>query len=464
MKIHFLGGVRSVTGSKHLIEVNNKKILLECGLYQGKRESSHDKNKHMPFDPSSIDAVVLSHAHIDHCGNLPRLCKLGFKGSIFSTHATRDLASILLQDSAFLQAKDIEYVNKKRKKRGERPYKPLYNVEEAEKTMHQFVSLGYHKELIIADGIHLKFHDAGHILGSAISELTLKENGKSIKLVFTGDLGRIDMPILRDREIVKEAQYVLIETTYGDRTHDSIDNIESKLSEVVNRTYKRGGKLIIPSFSVGRTQQVVYFLNRLTKKNKIPKLPIFVDSPLSVNATEIFRLHPECYNEDTYQYITNRKNPFGFSNCEYIRDTEKSKNLNKINKPCIIISSSGMCEGGRILHHLKNNVENPKNTIMMVGFCARNTLGKKIIEKEPKIKIFGDEYQLNAEVVIQNAFSAHADKNELMKYAKDINETVKKFFLVHGEESQSLAFAEHLKEAGIKEAVVPSEGESYELG
>ncbi len=463
MKLTFFGGVRSVTGSKFLIEANGKKVLLECGLFQGKREATYNKNKNFPFDPSSIDVVVLSHAHIDHCGNIPGLCKQGFNGSVFSTYATRDLAGILLQDSAHLQENDIKYVNRKRESKGERPFKILYTFEDAEKAMHRFISINYHREFLIATGIKLKFHDAGHILGSAITELTIKENGKDCKILFTGDLGRTHMPILRDREIVPGADYVIMETTYGDRTHHSIDNIAPRLAEVINNTYKRGGKVIIPSFSVGRTQQVVYFLHELTTKKKIPEIPIFVDSPLSVNATEIFRIHPECYNKDVYSYILSNENPFGFANCEYIRETEKSKQLNNFNKPCVIISSSGMCEGGRILHHLKNNVNNPKNTIMMVGFCAPDTLGRKIVEKAPRIKIFGEEYELKAEIIVENAFSAHADKNELLSYAKAVNSNTKSFFLVHGDEDQSLSFAKHLSAGGINNSIVPHEGESYEL-
>ncbi|MDD5645273.1 MAG: MBL fold metallo-hydrolase [bacterium] len=463
MKLTFFGGARSVTGSKFLIEANGEKILLECGLFQGKREATYDKNKNFPFKPSSINVVVLSHAHIDHCGNIPGLCRQGFDGMIFSTHATRDLAGILLQDSAHLQENDINYVNRKRERRGEKPFKVLYTFEDAEKAMRRFVSINYHREFTIGNGVKLKFYDAGHILGSAITELSIKENSRPVKILFTGDIGRKHMPILRDKEIVPGADYIIMETTYGDRNHHSTDNIESRLAEVINNTCKRGGKVIIPSFSVGRTQQVVYFLHELTAKKKIPEVPVFVDSPLSVNATEIFRIHPECYNEDVYRYILSNDNPFGFANCEYIREAEKSKQLNNFKKSCVIISSSGMCEGGRILHHLKNTVTDPKNTVMMVGFCAPETLGRKIVEKAPKIKIFGDEYELNAEIVVENAFSAHADRDELLSYAKSVNSNAKSFFLVHGDEDQSLAFAGHLATAGIRNSVVPREGESYDL-
>lgn len=463
MKITFLGGAGEVTGSMHLLELAGKKILLECGLFEGRRREAAERNRVLPLDPSQIDCVVLSHAHLDHSGNIPTLCKGGFDGPIYSTHATRDLCGILLIDSAHIQADDAGYLNKKCRNRGQPPVEPLYTREEAERSLRQFISVGYDRPLPLLDGVTLTFRDAGHILGSAIVVLDIMEDGRRLSFGFTGDIGRETMLLIRSRTPVTGLDLLVIESTYGDRLHGPIADTETKLAQVVNRTAARGGKIVVPAFSVGSTQQVVHALHRLIEAGRIPELPVYVDSPLSVSATEIFRLHPECYNEDLYSYIMSSPNPFGFEMCHYIRSASESKKLNDLKDPCVIISSSGMCEAGRILHHLKNNVGNPRNTVLIVNFCAEHTLGKRIVERVPELKIFGEMYPLRAEVAMINAFSSHADRDELMSYVEATKGTIERYFIVHGEEDQSLSLAERVRDMTGKEVVVPRRGESVEL-
>ncbi len=463
MKITFLGAARTVTGSMHLLEINGKRILLECGLFQGKREEAYRINRHLPFDAPSIHSVILSHAHIDHSGNLPTLCRVGFDGNIFCTPATRSLCSIMLLDSAHVQEADVRYVNKRRKKKQQPQFNPLYTRADAEKAITQLLSISYDRPFQISDSVKLTFQDAGHILGSALVVLDLKENGKKTRLMFAGDVGRPHMAIVRDPTIVKDIDYLMIESTYGMRTHDDEDTIENELELIVNETVGRGGKIIIPAFSVGRTQQVVYYLHRLYEKKRIPDVPIYVDSPLSVNATDIFRLHPECYDREAREFIEHKKNPFSFYNLTYILDVERSKELQKIESPMIIISSSGMCEAGRILHHLKNTVTNRRNTILIIGYCAEHTLGKRIAEKVPEIKIFGEPYPLRAQVKTIDALSAHADSNELLAFVKASNSTIKKVFVVHGDEEQSLGFAETLRKSTKADIIVPHMNEEFTL-
>ncbi|MEE8382503.1 MAG: MBL fold metallo-hydrolase [Thermodesulfobacteriota bacterium] len=463
MKITFLGAARTVTGSMHLLEINGKRILLECGLFQGKREEAYRINRHLPFDAPSIHSVILSHAHIDHSGNLPTLCRVGFDGNIFCTPATRSLCSIMLLDSAHVQEADVRYVNKRRKKKQQPQFNPLYTRADAEKAITQLLSISYDRPFQISDSVKLTFQDAGHILGSALVVLDLEENGKKTRLMFAGDVGRPHMAIVRDPTIVKDIDYLIIESTYGMRTHDDEDTIENELELIVNETVGRGGKIIIPAFSVGRTQQVVYYLHRLYEKKRIPDVPIYVDSPLSVNATDIFRLHPECYDREAREFIEHKKNPFSFYNLTYILDVERSKELQKIESPMIIISSSGMCEAGRILHHLKNTVANQCNTILIIGYCAQHTLGKRIAEKVPEIKIFGEPYPLRAQVKTIDALSAHADSNELLAFVKASNSTIKKVFVVHGDEEQSLGFAETLRKNTRADIIVPHMNEEFTL-
>lgn len=465
MKINFWGAAHEVTGSRHLLEVNGKKILLDCGLFQGHRREAEKKNRDFGFNPEDIDVVILSHAHIDHSGGIPALVKQGFKGPIYSTFATRDLCNYMLQDSAYIQEKDVEYMNQKLRRKGLEPVEPLYTIEDATAALSQFYGVNYERAFVVTDGVVCSFYDAGHILGSALVHLVIyeKETDKRYTLAFTGDLGRNDLPILRNPQMLPPTDYLITESTYGDRLHESILDAGERLEKVVKKTVERGGKILIPAFSVERTQEIVYHLNLLWKANKIPDLPIYVDSPLAANVTEVFANHPECFDGKTYrEFVENRENPFGFGRLKYTRSVEESKKLNDLKGPAIIISASGMCEAGRILHHLKNNIEDPKNTIMIVGYMAANTLGRKILEEQKQVNIFGEPYQLRAQVVVMDAFSGHADRSDLLDYISRI-EGLKKIFLVHGEESQSKAFKKNLGQNGFKDVTVPGRGESAEI-
>jgi len=466
MKIEFLGAVRTVTGSMHLLSVNGARILLECGLFQGRRQESFERNRTLPFEASSIDMLVLSHAHIDHSGNIPSLVKHGFTGDIYATPATRDLCSAMLRDSGHIQEDDAAYVNKKRARKGLPPVDPLYTMEDAMASLAQFVSVGYSRSLTIAPGVTLTFRDAGHILGSAVVVLDVEEGERHHRIVFSGDLGRNGAPILKDPEEETEVDTLLIESTYGDRTHDPIQETEKKLRDVVLDTYRRGGKVIVPAFSVGRTQELVYALNRLTTAHKLPCMPVFVDSPLSINVTEIFRLHPECYDEEVNAFLSEAKrhDPFGFDCLTYTRSTDASKALNFLREPAIIISASGMCEAGRILHHLKNNIEDDRNTVLIVGWQAPHTLGRRLVERRQTVKIFGEEYRRKARVETISAFSAHADRPELLDYVRRTGaERLSTVFVVHGEVAASLSLADGLQGLGVSRATVPEPGDSFDL-
>jgi metallo-beta-lactamase family protein len=449
MKLKFCGAAGTTTGSQHLLEVNGQRILLDCGLYQGRRQDQYEVNCCFPhFDPSTIDLVILSHAHIDHSGNLPNLCKKGFEGNIYATFATRDLCQIMLADSARIQASDAKYVNKKRKKKGEPPIEPLYTVQDADQCMRQFVNVGYSRPIPIGDGVRLTFLDAGHILGSAqvLLEVDDKADGEKKRFLFSGDVGRGDNDILADPVSPENIDFLLMESTYGGREHELPTGSDDRIADIINKAVGRGGKIIIPAFAVERTQALLYVLHELFLDGKIPDLPVFVDSPLAVNATEIFRLHPECFNDEVHEFLYNKKNPFGFEGLTLIRSVTKSKELNESDQQCIVISASGMCEAGRILHHLKNNIEDPKTTILFVGYCAEQTLGWKIRENWDKVKIFGEEYQLKATVETMDSFSGHADHSELLDYFRGMTGEKKRVWLVHGEPSRSEALREALCE------------------
>ena len=465
MKIQFWGAAKNVTGSMHLLTVNGKKILLECGLYQGRRKEAFERNRELPFDASGIDAMILSHSHIDHSGNIPQLVKSGFTGNIYCTHATQDLANVMLRDSAHIQEKDAEFMNRKNDRKGLPPVEPLYTMEDAQACMNHFVGIGYHRPFYITPEVQVTFLDAGHILGSAIVILDLKENGKTFRLTFTGDLGRKGLPVIRDPEQLDWTDALITESTYGNRLHDPIGDMKTKLQKVVNDTVSRGGRIIVPSFSMERTQELVYMLHELFNEKALPEIPVYVDSPLSVNITEVFRLHQENFDEETREaFLDDNKDPFGFYRLRYIRNVEESKQLNTSRESCMIISASGMCEAGRILHHLKNNVEDRRNTVLIVGFMAENTLGRRIVEKEPVIRIFGEEHPLRAEVVKMNGFSAHADRNELLAYFQGIEkEKLRRVFVVHGEPDQSESLAEAIRQQGVPEVHVPDRGNEFEL-
>jgi metallo-beta-lactamase family protein len=465
MEIQFVGAARTVTGSMHYLKVNGKKFLLDCGLVQGKRKESFEMNRTFDlFEPSEIDFVILSHAHTDHAGNLPNLVKRGFKGDIYCTFATRDLSSLMIADSAHIQEKDVEFVNKRRKKQGKNLFEPLYTVEDVNQTNSLFVGLNYHREFEITPEIKLTFFDAGHILGSAIVYLNIKENGRIVNLAFSGDLGRPNLPILRDPDKIPDVDYFICESTYGGRFHDTFDISEGKLAEVIKKAYQRNAKIIVPSFSVGRTQELVYLLNKIFLAEKAPRIPVYVDSPLSVNATEIFRLHPECFDFETSQFLLKNKDPFGFGMLTYITDVEDSKELNSHSGPFMIISSSGMAEAGRILHHLANNIDNPNNIVLIVGYSAEHTLGRKIVEREPVVKIFGEEHNLKAEIVVMNSLSAHADSNELIDYCNKLDKSrMQNLFLVHGDFDQQEKFKQRLNSIGYKNVTIPERGEIFKL-
>lgn len=463
VKITFWGAARTVTGSMHLVEANGSKVLLDCGLYQGRREEARKINSEMPFDIGKINSIILSHAHIDHSGNIPSLVRRGFGGPIYATHATRDLCTAMLADSAHIQEQEAEYLNKHLSKKGTRQkVEPLYTMQDAVDAVQLFQSVGYGKRIPVADGIDVRFRDAGHILGSSFVELFVRENGREKKVVFTGDVGRKNLPILRDPEYLEEADVLITESTYGNRLHDDVTHANEKLAKVVTETYARGGKIIVPAFSVGRTQELVYSLHELINAGAIPELPVYVDSPLSVNVTQIFRMHPECFDQETLRFLYDGGDPFGFKRMNYVRTAQESKELNSLKIPCIIISSSGMCEVGRILHHLKNNIENANNTILITGFQAENTLGRRIVNREPQVRIFGDFYTLRARVVVMTEFSAHADRNELMDWTSAFQKKPEITCVVHGNDDATSAHKTNLTESGLKNVVVPNRGESID--
>jgi len=465
MKIQFIGGAQTVTGSQHLVSVNGKRILLECGMFQGRRKDSYEKNKTFPFDVNKIDAVLLSHAHIDHCGNLPSLVKYGYDGPIYATYATVDLCEIMLRDTAHLQEKDIEWLNKTRKSKHEPPMEPLYTMSDVERSLASFVGVRYDESVKIAKGIEAIFHDAGHILGSAGIVLEIKENGRKLRFGFSGDIGRPNMPILHDPSLPFDLDGLIMESTYGNRQHPSPENMEEELAEPVRETAKLGGKIIIPAFAVGRTQLLVYILHKLFDQNRIPDMPIFVDSPLAKGATDIFRTHPECFDQETYRiFISGNRDPFGFYRLQYVGNVEESKKLNDLKYPAIIISASGMAEGGRILHHLKNNIDDHRNLVLLVGYAAPDTLARKLMDGEKRVRIFGEEYDVRCKVKSMDVFSAHADKTDLLRYATvSSRENLKSIFLVHGESDQALPLRDALRSRGYQNVEFPAPGATYEI-
>jgi metallo-beta-lactamase family protein len=428
---------------------------------QGKRKVAFEINRNFPFDASSVDAMLLSHAHLDHSGNIPHLVKSGFKGHIYSTAATVALCQLMLRDSAFLQEKDVKFVNKKRIRQNKNPFESLYTIDDVEKAMLNFIGVQYDKKIEIFPGISATFIDAGHILGSAGILLEITENGKTTRLAFSGDIGRPEMPILRDPIPVPNADILIMESTYGDRLHPVNDHVELETASVINEVIKRGGKIIIPSFAVGRTQLLVYELHQLFDQKKLPVFPIFVDSPLAVNVTEVYRLHPECFDRETYSdFINNHEDPFGFSRLTYTRDVNESKKLNTFKGPCMIISASGMAEGGRILHHLANNIEDPNNMILFAGYAAKETLARKIMDGEKNVNILGSPYTVKAEIKKMDYFSAHADQNGLLKYVDtSVPDKTKNIFIVHGEPEESLPLQEKLVSKGYTNVHYPKTGD-----
>ncbi len=524
MYVTFFGAVREVTGSMHLLSTANDRILLDCGMFQGRRKEAAEKNKVMPIDPAILTNMILSHAHIDHSGRIPLLTKKDFRGRIFCTNASADACRYLLPDSAKIQESDAQYLNYKTvkqtlakmkggngnqlsnddrreikkhlKKNGHRlnnqaiqavikkyslkETKPLYTMKDADHALSSFEGMPYRTEMNIGENMTCKFYEAGHILGSAVSLVKYRENGQTKTVCYSGDIGRFDKPIIRDpalhfEEGDRDIDLLIMESTYGDREHDPVIDLKPRLKKVLNETIERGGSILIPSFAFGRTQELLYVLHELYNEGSVPRVPVWVDSPLAANITKVFGEHPEVYDIDTHKtFLENGKNPFSFGQMNFTQSVEDSINLTREGKPNIVISASGMCEAGRILHHLRYKIHNPKNTILAVGYMAQNTLGRRIVDEgqkyaesgrkgdPPLLKFFNKEYPLKARVEKIGGFSAHGDKNEMLRFLQKSNLNIKKIAIVHGEEDQSLAFRDLLQENGFN-AVVPHFGETFTI-
>jgi len=469
LEITFHGAARTVTGSQYLIQVNGYTLLMECGLYQGKRSEFYERNQVFPYIPKDVHAVILSHAHIDHSGNLPNLVKQGYNGPIYATHATVQLCDIMLRDSGHIHEHDVQYVNKKRAKRGEPPIEPLYTVLDAERVTDYFVPVDYEEEFEAVPGVNVRLVDAGHILGSSaiVLDVNERQNGstKHTRVWFSGDIGRRNLPIIRDPILPSGVDYMIMESTYGDKPHRSPEEAYIELRDVVKRTVERGGKVIIPAFAVGRTQELVYNLHLMIQANDIPRVPVYVDSPLAVYASEIYKYHLECLDEKSLHYMeTNAgRSMLGFDLLKYILSVEESKALNDRKDPMVIISASGMAETGRILHHLKNNIEDRRNTILIVGWQAPDTLGRLLAERAKQVKIFGETYTVRAEIETIGGFSAHAGQDLLLEYAQAVQHEVRQIFLVHGEEKAALALQDCFKQAGIEQYQYPDLHDKVEI-
>lgn len=468
ISLYSLGAAQEVTGSKHILEVDGRSYMVDCGAFQGKRKESDDKNRNFDYPPDKLESVILTHGHFDHCGLLPVLVKKGFRGNIYSTPATRDLSSLVMMDSARIQARDAEYLRKQAKKKGEKfNWNPIYTEEDCVRAANQIVTVSYNRPIYIGPDVQMEFFDAGHILGSSFANLTVKQSGKEdVRILFTGDLGRKEKPIVRNPATDMPApDYIVVESTYGNRKHEATDLALRELVSVVRDAVDKKGKIIIPSFAIERTQELIYFLHLLVDKKKIPSIPIYVDSPMASNATSIFRVHPECYDATvTEAFLKHHKNPFGFGDLTFVTSVEESKLLNDKDGPMIIISADGMCEAGRILHHLANNISDEDNTILIVGYMAENTLGRKILEGEKEVHIMDNWYKVRANVRKINAFSAHADYTETLEWLNEIDTSrLKKIFLVHGEKDAQEFLENHLKENGFKDVQIIKYGESYDL-
>jgi metallo-beta-lactamase family protein len=466
MRIQFVGAAQTVTGSRHLLKTAHATVLLDCGLFQGHRKESNQRNRDLGFDPATIDAVVLSHAHIDHSGALPMLIKHGYRGAIYTTPATRDLCAVMLEDSAMIQAADTRHLNRAIERDGvdAEPIEPLYDEDDVSQTLSQITCVPYHRRQRIAKGVWLTLLDAGHVLGSAIVVIDVDNDHEQKRVVFTGDLGRDHLPILRDPEVPSDAHVLIMESTYGDRLHPPIEQLDDDLAAVIRRTHARGGKVVIPSFALERAQQLVYSLGKLHRAGKIPRMPVYVDSPLTSNITQIFALHPECYDTELRAAVRSGRSPFEFPGLTYVSDKEASIAIDHNPEPCVVISASGMCEAGRVLHHLRATIENENNTVVIVGFQAPHTLGRRIVERRPRVRIFGVERSLAAEVVVMNGFSAHADQADLLKFAEQVRERgpLQDVFLVHGDPPAQAVLRDLLGQRGFTSVRVPAPGDILE--
>lgn len=463
-KVTFLGGAQTTTGSMHLVEVNGLRILLDCGLYQGHRKEAFERNRTLAVDAKSIDCVLLSHAHIDHSGNLPSLVRAGYRGPIYTTEATRDLCNPMLHDCAYIHAHDVEIVNRRRKAEGKKLFEPLYSDADVTQTLSQMEGVPYKRAIDLGKGVGAVFHNAGHILGSALVEILVQQPNHSVRrLLFSGDLGQPGQPIIPPPDVPVSPDVLLVESTYADRNHPPRTNITARLRDYILDIVQQKSKLIIPAFSVGRTQQILFFLNELLREGKIPQVPIYVDSPLSLKATQIYARHKSCYGENASELLRRGIELFRMPGLEFLSTAEQSKTLNKAKGPMIIIAASGMCEGGRILHHLQNNVSDPRNIILIVGYQAEGTLGRRIVELTSPLRILGEEFELQARVHTINALSAHADKTALRAWVKALNPEgkVKHVFAVHGEKEKVTAMCQILREEGYRNPLAPVSGSIY---
>lgn len=467
MRMQFIGAAQTVTGSRHLLKTSRASVLLDCGLFQGRRKESQQRNRDLGFDPAAIDAVVLSHAHIDHSGALPLLCKHGYRGPVYATPATRDLCAVMLADSAMIQEADARYLNRAIERDGvdAEPIEPLYDEEDVQQLLSQMICIPYRHREQVADGVWVTMLDAGHVLGSAIVVIDVDDDREQQRVVFTGDLGRNGLPILRDPEIPSGAHTLITESTYGDRVHPPIAALDDELAEVIRRTHARGGKVVIPSFALERAQQLVYSLGKLRRANRIPRMPVYVDSPLTLGITQVFRLHPECHDAEVRKAVRSGHSPFEFDGLTYVSDKEQSIAIDRDPAPCVVISASGMCEAGRILHHLRATVEDPKHTVIVVGFQAQHTLGRRLVERRPRVRIFGVMRTLAAEVVVMNGFSAHADQSDLVNFAEAMRQRgpLNDVILVHGEPGPQEALRAMLDERGFSSVRVPAPGDILDL-
>lgn len=462
MQIHFCGANNETTGSKHLLNINGVNILLDCGMFQGKRWEARKKNENFLFDPKELDFVILSHAHIDHSGLLPLLVKKGYHKKIYCTKATKDLVAYLLMDSAHIQESDAIYFNSKKHDKNEHIY-PLYDKIDAQMAIYNIVGFEYDEWIELTSNIRYKHLDAGHILGSSQILIEYDENGIKKRILYSGDLGRKNMPLLRDPVIIDYTDTLILESTYGNRLHEDYNTVLPKLADIVNNVVNRGGKIIIPAFALERAQELIYNFARLYEQKKIPGIPVYVDSPLTLNITSVFEKYMNLYDKEAVAFLSKNNNPFHLKNIYYIENVEESKKLQFRQDPCIIISAQGMCEAGRILHHLKNNISNPKNLLLIVGYQATNTLGRKLEDGEKEVKIFGEMYKVNMEVISMHSFSAHADYHDIIEHYK-YTKNIKDIFLVHGENESSESLKQHLQENNIgKNIVIPQLNTIYEV-
>jgi metallo-beta-lactamase family protein len=465
LKVVFHGAARTVTGSRHLVHVNGHQLLLDCGFFQGRRKDTYQRNLTFTFEPASVDAVVLSHAHMDHSGNLPNLVRQGFTGRIHAHPATSHLTDYMLLDSGHIQESDADFLNRRRETRGGDPVVPLYTMSDARRTSEHLQSHNYEEVFEPVPGARVRLVDAGHMLGSAGVIVELEEKGRTTRLMFSGDIGRRDLPLLHDPVLPHDVDVLIMECTYGDRTHDSPARAYDSLLAALRRTVERGGKVIIPSFAVGRAQMLVYYLHQMIERGELPALPVFVDSPLAIDVTSVFRRYPDSFDDETRAFVAadRHRSAFGFDRLSYTRSVEESKAINERPGPMVVISASGMAESGRILHHLRNNIGDPRNTILITSWMAPDTLGRRLADGEKVVRIFGETHEVRAEVVAINGFSGHADQDFLVEYAGSLRDRARRICLVHGESGPAAALTEKLGQAGLSGVSYPRQGEEVEL-